>query len=166
MFGKHIIKGPIFLFIVSLATAFGVNYWSPKGIALIGAWDPSKGAISARSKQESPLLHEQEIKDIQTVKKLYDEKSILFVDARSGEDYEEGHIKGAISLPINRFNEKMPEFIETYPVSQPIITYCSGRECDDSHYLAEKLMHMGYTDVKIFIDGYPGWEEEGYPVEK
>ena len=46
-----------------------------------------------------------------------------------------------------------------------MITYCSGRTCEDSHNLARLLSEVGFTDVRVFIDGFPGWEAEGYPVE-
>ncbi|MCJ7774006.1 MAG: rhodanese-like domain-containing protein [Desulfobacterales bacterium] len=163
---KNIITGLIIIIVISLISAFGINYVSPKGIALFGEWDISKGAVSAKSKLDLPYLNELEIKDIQTAKQIFDKGNVVFVDARVYEDYAEGHIKGAISLPVNRFDEMIQDFLEDYPFSQQIVTYCSGRECEDSHYLAEKLIHMGYTETKIFIDGYPGWEEKGYPVEK
>jgi len=163
---KKIIKGLIIIVIISLTSAFGINYLSPKGIALFGEWDISKGAVSAKSKQDLPYIHELEIKDVLTAKKLFDKGDALFVDARVYEDYTEGHIQGAVSMPVNRFDESIDDFLEKYSLSQQIVTYCSGRECEDSHFLAEQLINEGYTEMKIFIDGYPGWEEKGYPVEK
>jgi 3-mercaptopyruvate sulfurtransferase SseA len=28
------------------------------------------------------------------------------------------------------------------------------------------LSDVGFSEVRIFIDGFPGWEAEGYPIEK
>lgn len=166
MRSKNIITGLVIIVVISIISAFGTNYLSPNGIALFGEWDTSKGAVSAKSKQDLPYIHELEIKDVQTVKQIFDKGDAIFVDARIHEDYAEGHIKGAISLPKNQFDEKIEAFLNIYPFSQKIITYCSGRECEDSHFLAEKLIQMGYAETKIFINGYPGWEKKGYPVEK
>jgi rhodanese-related sulfurtransferase len=163
---KNIIKGLIVIVVISVTSAFGTNYFSPKGIALFGEWDTSKGAVSAKSKQELPFIHELEIKDILTAKQFFDRGDVIFVDARVYEDYVDGHIRGAVSMPVNRFDERIDDFLEKYSLSQQIVTYCSGRECEDSHFLAELLIKEGYTEMKIFIDGYPGWEEKGYPVEK
>jgi len=163
---KNLITGLVILSVLSLASAFGLNYLSPKGIALFGQWDPSKGAIHAKSKQDNPSVFELEIKNIQTAKQIFDRQEAIFVDARVYEDYADGHIPGAVSMPVNLFEEKIPEFLQTYELGQKIVTYCSGRECEDSHQLAMLLMNAGYTNVRIFIDGFPGWEEEGYPVEK
>lgn len=163
---KNITIGLVLLVAVSLVSAFGINSLSSNGIALFGKWDTSKGTISANSKQDLSYIHDLEIRDVQAVKKIFDKGDALFVDARVKEDFTDGHIKGAVSLPINQFDENIEDFLSKYQFSKHIVTYCSGRECEDSHRLAEKLINIGYTEVKIFIDGYPVWEEKGYPVEK
>jgi rhodanese-related sulfurtransferase len=68
-------------------------------------------------------------------------------------------------MPVNEFDARIGKFIEMYPFTEFIVTYCSGRECDDSHKLAQKLFEVGYTNISVFIDGYPGWKTAGYPVE-
>ena len=135
------------------------------GIALFGDWDTSKGVISAKSKDGAPVVRELEITDIHIAKEIYDNKTAVFLDARSAEDYMDGHIKGALSLPVNRFEQEIENFKKTYPDSTHFITYCSGRECDDSHELAQYLLMEGYEKVNVLIDGYPGWKEKGFPVE-
>ena len=148
----------------SIIAAFAVNYFSPAGIAIVGQWDIAKGVITANEKNEIDLDN-LEIGDIALAKELYDSQKFLFVDARTGDDYDEGHIKGAISLPVGQFDEKIEAFLEQYPPEKAIITYCSGRTCEDSHNLAQLLLAVGYTKINVFIDGFPGWESEGYPIE-
>jgi rhodanese-related sulfurtransferase len=142
---------------ISIIVAFAFNYFSPAGIALVGQWDIAKGVITANEKTD--------IGDIALAKELYDSKKFLFVDARSWENYDEGHIKGAISLPVGQFDEKIEAFMEQYPPEKAIVAYCSGRTCEDSHNLAQLLLAFGYTEIKVFIDGFTGWESEGYPIE-
>lgn len=160
-----IIKEIAILTGLSIITAFVVNYFSPKGIALKGQWDTDQGVISAQSKN-SIVDNELEIKTPATAKEMFEKGIYIFVDARSSEDYEEGHIKGAVSLPVGEFYDRIDTFVNNYPSSYSIITYCSGRECDDSHELVQYLIDEGYADVKAFIDGYPAWEKEGFPIEK
>ena len=162
---KKILPGIFIILSLSLFSGFVVNFFSPRGIALFGDWDTSKGVISARSKQDRPVQRDSEIHDVRIVKKIFDEGQTVFVDARSREDYAEGHIKGSISFPLNQFDEKIELFFEKYPFSTEFMTYCSGRECYDSHTLAQYLLEEGYPNVKVFIDGYPGWEQEGYEIE-
>ena len=149
---------------LSLAAAFVVNYFSPAGIALVGQWDTAQGVVTAKAKNDI-VIDGIEIGTVDQAKKLYDSGEYIFVDARSQEDYEEGHIKGALSLPVGQFEEKIATFLERHPPEVSIVTYCSGRNCSDSHYLAEFLLEYGYEKVSVFIDGFPGWEAEGHPIE-
>jgi rhodanese-related sulfurtransferase len=148
----------------SIVAAFAVNYFSPAGIALVGQWDTVKGVITANETNKIDLI-DFEIGDIALAKELWDSNNYVFIDARSRDDYDEGHIKRAVSLPVGKFDEKIEAFIEQYPPETAIITYCSGGTCEDSHNLAELLLSFGYTEINAFIDGYPGWEAEGYPIE-
>ena len=149
---------------VSLITAFGINFLSPKGIALVGQWDTARGVVNARQKNDV-LMDEFEIDDVADAKKLYDSGNVLFVDARSPEDFAAGHIKGAYSLPIGDFDELIGNFLRRFVLDKPIVTYCSGRTCQDSHHLAQLLIERGYQNTSVMIDGFPGWEAEGYPIE-
>lgn len=160
---KRVIEG-LSIVLFSTAIALAYNYFSPKGIALIGDWDTSKGVISAGGKNSS-VVHEIEIDNVTAVKEAFDSRQVLFVDARPVDLFHEGHIEGAVSLPIASFDDLIEHFYEAYPFDTHIVTYCSGRECPDSHELAQFLIQIGYTHVQVFIDGYPAWVERGFPVE-
>jgi len=162
---KDIAKELITLLGFSVIAAFTINYFSPDGIALFGQWNTSQGVITAIPKND-PVTVGVEIKDANTAKKIYDTKKAVFVDARSYETFIEGHIKNAVSIPTGEFIDFLDNFKKKYPVTTPVITYCSGRECNDSHELANYLIGVGYKNVKVFIDGYPEWERKGYPVER
>ncbi len=157
--------GVVLIGMLAVITGFIHNYFSPNGIAIVGDWDSSKGVITAKPKND-PVLHDRELTDILYVKSLFDQKECLFVDSRDADSYQQGHIEGAVSLPVNTYIETIEEFLTTYPLTTCIVTYCSGRQCDDSHILAQHLVTEGYTKVSVFIDGYPAWEENGFPVER
>jgi rhodanese-related sulfurtransferase len=157
-------KEIIILLVVSIALAMLVNFLSPSGIALVGQWDTSQGVITASpsgTEEEKP----EEINSVARAMEIFDNGNVLFVDARSSDNYEDGHIPGAISLPVGQFDEQIESLLNRYSSDQPIVTYCSGRTCEDSHDLAQFLSDAGFTNVRIFIDGFPGWEAEGYPIE-
>ena len=164
MISKITAKEMIILLGVSVFLALMVNLISPRGIALIGQWDTAKGVITA----DPQLAEERKLEEIDSVtwaKEIYDKGHVLFVDARSQDNYERGHIPGAVSLPLGQFDNKIESFLSRHSLDQPMVTYCSGRACEDSHNLARLLIEAGFTDVRVFIDGFPGWEAEGYPVE-
>ncbi len=157
-------KEIIILLVVSIALAMLVNFLSPSGIALVGQWDTSQGVITASpsgTEEEKP----EEINSVARAMEIFDNGNVLFVDARSSDNYEDGHIPGAISLPVGQFDEQIESFLNQHPPDALIVTYCSGRTCEDSHDLAQFLSDAGFTNVRIFIDGFPGWKAEGYPVE-
>jgi len=149
---------------LSIAAAFTVNYFSPAGIALVGQWDTARGVVTANAKNDI-IIEGIEIDSVDLARKLYDSGDYIFVDARSPEDFAEGHIKGAVSLPVGRFEEHIEAFLERYPPQVSIVTYCSGRTCSDSHHLAGFLLEYGYDKINVFIDGFPGWKSAGHPIE-
>lgn len=161
---KTIVKQTTILLGVSVTLAFIVNYFSPVGIALMGQWDTAQGVITAKAKTDV-VGGKLEIEDVALAKQIFDNATALFVDARTRDNYDDGHIPGAVSLPVGQFDELIDAFMDQHDIEQPIVTYCSGRTCEDSHNLAQLLMDIGYGDVQVLIDGYPGWQAKGYPVE-
>jgi rhodanese-related sulfurtransferase len=161
---RKTIQEIIILVGISITLAMVVNFLSPKGIALVGQWDTSKGVITA-----SPAGPEEskpeEIDSVARAKEIFDNGKVLFVDARSQDNYEDGHISGAVSLPVGQFDEQVESFLDRHPPDTRIVTYCSGRTCEDSHNLARLLVDVGFTHVSVFIDGFPGWEAQGFPIE-
>jgi rhodanese-related sulfurtransferase len=99
-------------------------------------------------------------------KTLFDTGGALFVDARDASDYEAGHIPGAVRLTRDDVfgePERMKKLLER---GKPIVTYCSGGECEASLDLARALVDVGYRKVLVFAGGFPEWTGAGYPVER
>ena len=95
---------------------------------------------------------------------------VLFLDARRTSVYEERHIAGARSFPVweadvdDRVNQLFGERGEPEQQSLPIVIYCSGGECEDSHMLAQKLWGIQFNNVYVYKDGFPDWQKRGGPV--
>ena len=93
-----------------------------------------------------------------------------FLDARRSAEYAMGHIRGAWCTPV--WEADLEDRLFTFKAQRrpgpddPIVLYCSGGDCRDSHLLAEKLLGEGYFHLLIYRDGYPGWVAAGHPVEK
>jgi rhodanese-related sulfurtransferase len=104
---------------------------------------------------------------IQELKKMMDEgKKVTIIDAQPRDIYEEGHIKGAISVPWK--SQIDLEDVWNIPNDEPIVTYCDcGPGEADSTDVARQLIQMGYYDVMVLKDpSIKGWKEAGYPMEK
>jgi rhodanese-related sulfurtransferase len=89
----------------------------------------------------------------------------LFVDARLSDEYEKGHIPGALSLPFDDMENHLPALEQVLESEHPIVVYCRNRECDDALLLALELREMGQSNLFYYVDGFELWEESGCPVE-
>ena len=83
------------------------------------------------------------------------ESGYVIIDARTQEEYDQGHIPGAVLIPeyeiADRAEKELPD------KNQLILVYCrSGRR---SKIAAEELVKLGYTNVKEF-GGIIDWEYE------
>lgn len=101
--------------------------------------------------------------------KLY-QAGAPFLDARRSADFTESHIKGAWCTPVweSDLDDRLIFFkAGRRPAAEdPIVIYCSGGDCRDSHLLAAKLLNEGYFQLLIFRDGFPAWVTQGHPIEK
>lgn len=93
----------------------------------------------------------------------------LFLDARRTAMYTEGHIPGAKIFPA--WEDGLPEKVDqlslfTADLKLPVVIYCSGGDCHDSHLVAQKLWLAGFRNLRIYTDGYPDWEARKLPVTK
>jgi len=104
-----------------------------------------------------------------SVKQLHD-KGALFLDARRTSVYEQGHIPGARSFSVwesdidDKVKALYAERSDPLQQAEPIVVYCSGGDCEDSHDLAQKLWGIQYNNVYVYKDGFPDWQKHGAAV--
>jgi len=90
---------------------------------------------------------------------------IILLDARSHEEYDAGHIAGAISFPYDELLGHYDELRENIPINSDVVIYCESVTCDQSENLATELKLMGYGRVVIYKGGWQEWEAAGLPIE-
>ena len=82
----------------------------------------------------------------------------ILLDVREQNEYDEGHIKGAVLIPYTEIEDRAES--ELLNKNEQILVYCrSGRR---SKIAAESLVRLGYTNVKEF-GGIIDWR---YEIEK
>lgn len=101
---------------------------------------------------------------IETAKELFD-RGVMFVDVRRIDDYENGHILGAIHVDVRDSNFET-EFVKVGNKDQEIVIYCRGSGCTRSSLAIAKAMRLGFEKLYKFKKGYPGWKSAGYPIGK
>ena len=83
------------------------------------------------------------------------EEGYIILDVRAQEEYDEGHIPGAILIPHTEIEARAEEVLTDK--DQLILVYCrSGRR---SKIAAEALVELGYTNIKEF-GGILDWPYE------
>ncbi len=85
---------------------------------------------------------------------------VTVLDVRPTEEYEFGHIPGAINMPL----EDIEKCIEDIPIGQEVIAYCRGPYCVLAFEAVAKLRERGFGARRL-EDGYPEWKAAGLPVE-
>jgi rhodanese-related sulfurtransferase len=97
-------------------------------------------------------------------------KGALFLDARRTSVYEQGHIPGARPFSVwesdidDKVRKLFDERSDPRDQEKPIVIYCSGGDCEDSHMLAQKLWGIQFNNVYVYKDGFPDWERRREPI--
>lgn len=100
---------------------------------------------------------------LEEVRQLLDDRAVA-IDARAEELYAEGHLPGALSLPVGRADALIDSVLRKVGKDAVIVTYCSGYGCPDSFDLGVRLLEAGWRDVRVFEGGFPAWRDAGLPV--
>lgn len=87
-------------------------------------------------------------------------QSIQIVDVRAPEDYEQGHVPGAINLPESQWNN-----LEMLSKDKQNIVYCYSVVCHLAAKAALKFAEAGYPVMEM-DGGWDSWVEHQLPVEK
>ena len=161
---KNTLVGVLCLLVISLVLAFTVNAVSPSGIALLGQWDVDTGVISARAKNDA-VLSDVEINNPSTVFNIVKNREMTILDVRPVFTFEAGHLPGAQSFPLESFDEDFPRLTRLVTRDTPILVYCSGFECTDSHTYAQQLRDLDFKRVSVYGGGFSQWQEMGFDIE-
>lgn len=110
----------------------------------------------ATSSSESAAAATYQIISAEEAKRMMDETSgCIVLDVRTQEEYDEGHIDGAVLLPYDEISQRAES--ELPDKDATILVYCrTGRR---SAIAAEELANMGYTNVYDF-GGIVDWPYE------
>lgn len=87
-------------------------------------------------------------------------KGVMLIDARpTARKFNLGHIPGAINIPDSHFEQMKDQLPQDKTTL--LIYYCEGPSCVLSHNSARKAEALGYTNIKVYTNGYPEWVAKG-----
>lgn len=103
------------------------------------------------------VISTAELKDLMDQK-----KSMVLIDARTPEEFKEAHIAGALNIPEKGIEQAAAQL----PADRNslLVFYCNGIKCGKSTRVAKMVAPLGYTNIFIYSEGIPVWEELNLPL--
>lgn len=100
--------------------------------------------------------------DVDTVRqRLADGDAMTLVDVREREEWDRGHLPGAVHLGRGVLERDVEAAIPD--LDAPLVLYCGGGY--RSALAAQSLGQMGYTNVSSMDGGWRAWTGAGHPTE-
>lgn len=145
------------ILLIAGAVGMAVNQARPGRLPLVADWSPE--ARLTLDSGDSLVISPDE------AEALFFAESALILDARTHDVFEEGHIQGALNVPVEELEGHLESLFADIPLDANIITYCDGESCNLSHELALALLDRGYGNARVLVNGWTVWQQRGLPVE-
>ena len=85
---------------------------------------------------------------------------VVVLDVRPSEEYQAGHIPGALSVPLKELESRL----EGLPADQEIVAYCRGPYCMLAVEAVERLRARGFKATRL-DESVSDWRARGFEVE-
>lgn len=89
---------------------------------------------------------------------------ITLLEALPEQHYRKGHLPGARLFPHDKVRDLAPSVLPDKVA--PVVVYCTGETCPNSHQAAAELVALGYLDVRVYVGGKQDWQAAGLPLEQ
>ena len=132
------------IFLLAASAAWGTHVWHPRAPAL--------------------YLVQEPLRDDEVSMKVIQERwqgQVLWIDARIQEQYDAGHVPGAVLLNEQHFEEQLFGLLDTLQTNtKPIILYCNAVKCDASRKILERLkMTLPIENAFVLKGGWNAWRQ-------
>lgn len=92
------------------------------------------------------------------------DEPLVLLEALPAAHYEDVHLPGALNMPHDRVEELAPRLAPNRDAE--VVVYCASAPCQNSGIAANRLVALGYTDVREYVEGKEDWIGAGLPVER
>lgn len=114
-------------------------------------------ATNAGYPGDNPLITADDL-----LSKLQSDKSVVVLDVRTLDEYNEGHVPSAINIPYDDIEDEIAAKISNK--AQQIVVYCrSGYRASKAEATLEEL---GYRNILHLKGDMLGWKANKKPLEK
>jgi hydroxyacylglutathione hydrolase len=129
------------------------------GIERVRGW-VGNDALDAWRAREGNLQTVEQV-DVSELRTKGAQRGLRVIDVRSPHEWAEGHLEGAIHVPLASLPQRVAELAQGV---SPIAVHCRGG--GRSAIAASLLQAHGANQVLNVSGGYDGWIAAGYPVER
>jgi rhodanese-related sulfurtransferase len=145
-------------------------YYRLSSPEVIGFWRALQGIARESRGDIERLVHKylgdegddiEELTKEELWKRIRRKDNLVVLDVRPQEEYDAGHLPGALSIPLDELKKRVKEL----PKSKQIVAYCRGPLCALAPAATRYLKSKGYK-VERLVDGAPDWEAAGLPVSR
>ncbi|UCC38308.1 MAG: rhodanese-like domain-containing protein [Candidatus Aminicenantes bacterium] len=153
---KKLFRQIVFILILSSILGFSINFH------LVKNYFQGEFRRAFLRSEEYPSIR---FISLAEAEELFSRGVALFIDTRSEEIFQKGHILGARNIPfVERKEEKVLDLL-SFPLEKTLVVYCDGSDCQSSVELAKLLHKKDFKDIRIFFGGWLEWVSEGLPVD-
>jgi rhodanese-related sulfurtransferase len=99
--------------------------------------------------------------DVDEARRMIERESTFVLDVRSPDKYAEGHVPGAVNIPLADLGASAARLPQDKDA--PILTVCNRGNISANGMLY--LKSLGYSHVKTLSGGTNAWVAEGLPTE-
>jgi sulfur-carrier protein adenylyltransferase/sulfurtransferase len=99
--------------------------------------------------------------DAGRARELIDSEAPLVLDVREQDEWDEGHLPGAVHIPRGNLESRIERAEPDR--SRSIVVYCAAG--NRSAFAAKTLEELGYEDVVSLSGGFTDWKRNGFPIE-
>lgn len=137
------IRQAALLLLLSTAAALATYAWHPRAPAL--------------------RLVEEPLRDDEVSIKVIQERwkgAVIWLDARPEDQFNAGHIPGALLLNEQKFEEQLVTYLDVLQTNtKPIVVYCSAAKCDASRHVLERLKQtLPIENAYVLKGGWKAWQ--------
>lgn len=100
----------------------------------------------------------------QLLEMIENEDDFMLVEVLSRDQYEEGHLPGAVSLPVDDIDPAVSDVLPDQ--KKTVVTYCASYTCPASTNAARLLQEKGYRNVLDYKGSKKEWQQSGLELEK
>jgi molybdopterin/thiamine biosynthesis adenylyltransferase/rhodanese-related sulfurtransferase len=102
-----------------------------------------------------------EVSSSDVLERLDDDERPLLLDVREQDEWQEGHLPGAVHIPRGNLESRVEALIPDR--SREVVIYCAVGS--RSAFAAKSLADLGYENTSSLVGGFTDWKRNGYPFQ-